>query len=211
MDQQVLHSSRILPVVVIDDADTAVPLAETLLDAGLGAIEVTFRTPAAAAAIASIRKTLPDIVVSAGTVLTPEQAKRAIDAGAQFGLAPGIDQEIIAIFQAESLPFVPGVMTPSDVQAALKLGCTHLKFFPAEAAGGLPLLKSLIAPFKSSGCRFCPTGGLKQSNMSDYLAVPEVFAIGGTWLATPAQISNRQWEDIKVQAQTAVVALNQIT
>lgn len=200
----ILETSPILPVVVIEDADNAVPLAEALLAGGLGAIEVTFRSDAAADAISRIRKELPEMIVSAGTVVTEEQAKRAIDAGAQFGLAPGVDPETVAIFKAAGLPFIPGVMTPTDIQVALKAGCTHLKFFPAEAAGGLPLLKSLAAPYKSRGVKFCPTGGLKPANMGDYLALPEVFAIGGTWLATAAQIKGKQWADITAQVKDAM-------
>jgi len=203
----ILETSRILPVVVIERREDAVPLAEAILAGGLGAIEVTFRTDAAADAIRAIREKLPEMIVSAGTVVTPDQAKRAIDAGAQFGLAPGFDAEIVESFKAAGLPFVPGVMTPTDVQAALKSGCTHLKFFPAEAAGGLPLLKSLIAPFKSMGVRFCPTGGLKLGNMGDYLALPQVFAIGGTWLAKPEQISAGEWSAITSQVKEAVAKL----
>ncbi len=204
---KMLETSRILPVVVIENANDAVPLAEAILAGGLSAIEVTFRTDAAADAIKAIREKLPEMIVSAGTVVTPDQAKRAIDAGAQFGLAPGFDADIVKQFQSAGLPFVPGVMTPTDIQSALKSNCTHLKFFPAEAAGGLSLLKSLIAPFKSMGVRFCPTGGLKPSNMADYLALPQVFAIGGTWLAKPEQIANGQWDVITAQVKDAVSKL----
>lgn len=191
-------------MVVIEDSEDAVPLGEALIEGGIHAIEVTFRTTAAAASIRAIRERLPEMTVSSGTVITADQAKQAIDSGAQFGLAPGLDTEIVSIFSQAGLPFVPGVMTPTDVQAALKADCRHLKFFPAEAAGGLSLLKSLIAPFKSTGVRFCPTGGIKPANMEEYLALPQVFAIGGTWLATPRQIQEKDWQTITEQARTAL-------
>lgn len=199
-----LESSPILPVVVLEDAQKALPLAEALLEGGITGIEVTFRTKAAAAAIASIRSSLPEMVVSAGTVVTKEQAQAAIDSGAQFGLAPGLDPEIVEIFHSVGLPFVPGIMTPTDVQGALKIGCRHLKFFPAEAAGGLPLLRSLAAPFRSFEVRFCPTGGLNPGNVGSYLAVDEVFAIGGTWIATAGLINQNAWREITDLAREAV-------
>lgn len=204
MSENILEKTRILPVVVIEDSEDAVPLGEALIEGGIHAIEVTFRTTAAAASIRAIRERLPEMTVSSGTVITADQAKQAIDSGAQFGLAPGLDTEIVSIFSQAGLPFVPGVMTPTDVQAALKADCRHLKFFPAEAAGGLSLLKSLIAPFKSTGVRFCPTGGIKPANMEEYLALPQVFAIGGTWLATPRQIQEKDWQTITEQARTAL-------
>ena len=207
MNTDILESSPILPVIAIDDAANALPLAEALVAGGISAIEVTFRTDAAVESISTIREKLPEMIVSAGTVVTLEQAQKAIDAGAQFGLAPGLDADVVALFNKAGLSFIPGVMTPSEVQAALKLGCHHMKFFPAEAAGGLPLLKSLIAPFKSHGVKFCPTGGVKPSNMADYLSLEEVFAVGGTWLATPAQINAGDWSSIEEQVKIAMAQL----
>lgn len=204
MQTHLLESSSILPVVVINHARDAVPLAKALLAGGLKAVEVTFRTEAAADAIVAIRAELPEMIVSAGTVVTPEQAQRALAAGAQFGLAPGFDAEVVSIFQEADRPFVPGVMTPTDVQNALKAGCSHVKFFPAEAVGGTTLLKSLIAPFKATGIKFCPTGGLKPSNMKEYLSIAQVFAIGGTWLAKPEQIEAQDWHTISQQVKEAL-------
>lgn len=199
-----LHKFPVIPVIVLDDANDAVPLAEALIEGGLNIIEVTFRTAAAAESIERIAKAFPEMQVGAGTVVTPEQAKRAIDAGSKFGLAPGTDPETIAYFNERDNPFIPGVMTPSDIQAAYKAGCTSLKFFPAGAAGGTKLLKGMAAPYANLGIKFCPTGGVTLDNMSDYLSMPEVFAIGGTWLATKAQIQSKEWRTITQQVKDAL-------
>lgn len=142
--------------------------------------------------------------VGAGTVVTHEQAKRAIDAGSKFGLAPGTDPETIAYFKAQGVPFIPGIMTPSDIQAAIKAGCTSLKFFPAGAAGGPELLKAMAAPYVNLGVQFCPTGGVSIDNLNDYLSMPEVFAIGGSWLATKRQIQAKDWATITQQVKEAL-------
>ncbi|MEM8550052.1 MAG: bifunctional 4-hydroxy-2-oxoglutarate aldolase/2-dehydro-3-deoxy-phosphogluconate aldolase [Verrucomicrobiota bacterium] len=194
----------VIPVIVIDDAERAVPLAEALLAGGLNIIEITFRTAAAADAITRITKALPEMLVGAGTVVTPEQAERAIDAGSKFGLAPGTDPETIAYFRQQSIPFIPGVMTPSDIQTAYKAGCTRIKFFPAGAAGGPKLLKAMAAPYASLGISFCPTGGVSLDNMREYLALKEVFAVGGSWLATKQQIEDAAWGEITQQVKEAL-------
>jgi 2-dehydro-3-deoxyphosphogluconate aldolase/(4S)-4-hydroxy-2-oxoglutarate aldolase len=199
-----LHQFPIIPVIVLDDANDAVPLAEALLAGGLNIIEVTFRTAAAAESIERIAQALPEMQVGAGTVVTPEQAKRAIDAGSKFGLAPGTDPETIAYFKQQGIPFMPGIMTPSDIQAAIKAGCTSLKFFPAGAAGGTKLLKAMAAPYANLGVKFCPTGGVSLDNMNDYLSMPEVFAIGGSWLATKAQIQAKDWGTVTQQVKEAL-------
>ncbi|ADE54143.1 bifunctional 4-hydroxy-2-oxoglutarate aldolase/2-dehydro-3-deoxy-phosphogluconate aldolase [Coraliomargarita akajimensis] len=199
-----LEKYPVIPVIVIDDANDAEPLAEALIKGGLNIIEVTFRTAAAPEAIERIAKAFPEMLVGAGTVVTPEQAKRAIDAGSKFGLAPGTDPETIAYFKEQGIPFIPGIMTPSDIQTAVKAGCQHLKFFPAGAAGGPKLLKAMCAPYGNLGVKFCPTGGVSLDNMLDYLSMPEVFAIGGSWLATKAQIANKDWGAITQQAQDAL-------
>lgn len=199
-----LHQFPVIPVIVIDDVNDAEPLAEALLAGGLNIIEVTFRTAAAAGAIERIAKAFPEMMVGAGTVVTEEQAKRAIDAGSKFGLAPGTDPETIAYFKSQDVPFIPGIMTPSDIQAAVKAGCTSLKFFPAGAAGGPKLLKAMAAPYANLGVKFCPTGGVSLDNMNDYLSLPEVFAIGGSWLATKAQIAAKDWGTITAQVKEAL-------
>jgi len=194
----------ILPVIVIEDANHAVPLAQALLAGGLEVIEVTFRTTAAAEAIRRIKAEVPNMLVGAGTVVTPEQIQSALQAQVDFGLAPGTHPNTVRAFQDAGIPFVPGVMTPSDIEKGLSLGCTHLKFFPAAAAGGAPMLKNLLAPYKSQGVKFCPTGGLNLNNMNEYLALPEVFAIGGSWLATPQQIAASDWDSITQQVKDAL-------
>lgn len=203
-----LRSFPVIPVIVIDNAEDAEPLAEALLKGGLNIIEVTFRTAAAANAIERIVKAFPEMMVGAGTVVTQEQAVRAIDAGSQFGLAPGTDPETIAYFKSRHVPFIPGIMTPSDIQAAVKAGCTTLKFFPAGAAGGPKLLSAMAAPYANLGVQFCPTGGVSLANMNEYLSLPEVFAIGGSWLATKAQIAAKDWTRITAQVEEALAKAN---
>lgn len=199
-----LDQFPVIPVIVIDNVADAKPLANALLEGGLNIIEVTFRTQAAAGAIEAIANEFPEMLVGAGTVVTQEQAKIAIDSGSKFGLAPGTDPETIAYFNSRDTPFIPGIMTPSDIQAAIKAGCKHLKFFPAGAAGGVKMLQSMVAPYSNLGVKFCPTGGVSIDNMNDYLAVPEVFAIGGSWLATKAQIANKDWSGITTQVKQAL-------
>lgn len=194
----------IIPVIVIEDASDAEPLAEALLAGGLKIIEVTFRTEAAGEAIRKIVEAFPEMVVGAGTVVTLDQAQRAIDAGSQFGLAPGTDPDTISYFQSHNIPFIPGTMTPSDVQVALKHNCSILKFFPAGAAGGPQLLKAIAAPYLNRGIQFCPTGGVSIGNMNDYLSMKEVFAVGGTWLATKEQIANRDWKTVTQNVREAL-------
>lgn len=194
----------VLPVLVIADATKAVGLAHALKAGGLNALEVTFRTRAAAEAIRRIREALPDMLVGAGTVITPEQATVALDCGVTFGLAPGLDPEIIAQFHARGVPFIPGVMTPSEIQQGVRLGCLCQKFFPAETAGGPAQLQAVAAPFRSFGVKFCPTGGLHLNNLNAYLALPEVFAVGGSWLATGEQIALEKWDEITTQVRAAL-------
>lgn len=194
----------VVPVIVIDDAEDAVPLAEALLAGGLDVIEITFRTAAAAEAISRIAKACPEMLVGAGTVLSIEQARRALDAGISFGLAPGLNAEIVNFFKQQETLFIPGVMTPSEIEQGLALGCKLLKFFPAGAAGGVAMLKALSGPYASQGVTFCPTGGVNLDNMNEYLAVPTVSNIGGSWLATKQQIADKQWGDITAQVKAAV-------
>jgi len=198
------HRSPVIPVIVIDDPESAEPLAEALLEGGLDIIEITFRTQAAEEAIRRITARYPEMQVGAGSVVTPDQAQRALDAGSRFGLAPGTDPETVRFFRDHDVPFVPGVMTPSDIQAAIKAGCRQLKFFPAGAAGGPKFLKSMAAPYAQLGLTFCPTGGVSADNMRDYLDMPEVFAVGGSWLATKQQIADREWDTITRQVKEAL-------
>ena len=194
----------VIPVIVIDDANDAEPLAEALLAGGMDVIEVTCRTAAAPEALARIKKAFPDMLLGAGTVVTEEHAKMCIDTGVSFGLAPGLNPDTVKYFQANDTLFIPGVMTPSEIEAGLKLGCTMLKFFPAGAAGGVKMLKNLAAPYGPFGVRFCPTGGVNLDNMNDWLSMPVVSAIGGSWLATKQQIADKQWATITQQVKDAL-------
>ena len=179
---ETLGKAGIIPVIVIEKEEQAVPLAKALVKGGLPVLEVTFRTQAAAGAIATIRREVPEAIVGAGTLLTVEQLKAAKAAGATFGVAPGFDPVIMAAAKAEGLPFCPGVATASELSQALTAGCKMVKFFPAEAAGGVKMIKNLLGAFRFTGVRFMPTGGVNLSNVADYLAVPEIACCGGTWI-----------------------------
>jgi 2-dehydro-3-deoxyphosphogluconate aldolase/(4S)-4-hydroxy-2-oxoglutarate aldolase len=200
----------VIPVIVIDDANDAEPLAEALLAGGMDVIEVTCRTAAAPEALARIKKAFPEMLLGAGTVVTADQAKMCIDTGVSFGLAPGLNPDTVHYFQTNNTLFIPGVMTPSEIEAGLKLGCKLLKFFPAGAAGGVNMLKNLGGPYTSQGVHFCPTGGLTLENMNDYLSLPIVSTIGGSWLATKQQIAEKQWSVITGQAKAALAKAAQL-
>ncbi len=194
----------VIPVIVINDANDAEPLAEAILAGGLDVIEVTCRTAAAPEALARIKKSFPEMMLGAGTVVTPEQAKMCIDTGVDFGLAPGLNPDTIRFFQKNDTLFIPGVATPSEIEQGLSLDCKMLKFFPAGALGGVNMLKNLAAPYASFGVQFCPTGGVNLDNMNDFLSLPVVSAIGGSWLATQQQIADKQWSRITDQVKAAL-------
>jgi 2-dehydro-3-deoxyphosphogluconate aldolase/(4S)-4-hydroxy-2-oxoglutarate aldolase len=201
----------IIPVIVIENAEDAEPLAEALLEGGLDIIEITFRTAAAAEAISRIRNASPEMIVGAGTVVTPESARQAIDAGVCFGQAPGLNPEIVKIFTTRDIIFIPGVMTPSEIERGMTLGCKLLKYFPAETAGGVKMLKAVSGPYVSQGIKFCPTGGINLDNMNEYLALPSVSAIGGTWLAAKEQIAGKEWGRITGQVKEALKKVKEIS
>jgi 2-dehydro-3-deoxyphosphogluconate aldolase/(4S)-4-hydroxy-2-oxoglutarate aldolase len=194
----------VIPVIVIDNANDAEPLAEALLAGGMDVIEVTCRTAAAPEALARIIKSFPEMMVGAGTVVTRDQAQMCIDVGVSFGLAPGLNPDTVEFFQQNNTLFIPGVMTPSEIEQGLSLGCQLLKFFPAGAAGGVNMLKNLGGPYASQGVRFCPTGGISLDNMNDFLSMPVVSAIGGSWLATRKQIADKAWDVITQQVKDAL-------
>lgn len=191
-----LLAKRIVPVVVLDDAKDAEPLAQALLDGGLDIIEVTFRTAAAEESIQRISKAFPEILLGAGTLLDTTQVEKAHAAGASFGLAPGLNPEIIAKAQSVGMEFSPGVMTPGEVEAGLSLGCKLQKFFPAMAAGGPGMLKALAGPYAHTGVKFVPTGGINRSNLRDFLDLPVVAAIGGSWMVDRKLIQVGDWAEI---------------
>ena len=189
-------AKRIVPVIVLDHVEQAEPLADALLAGGLDIMEITFRTAAAAASIERIARHRPEILVGAGTLLQPDQVVRAREAGAKFGLAPGFNPEVVAKAAKLGLPFSPGVMTPSEIEQALGVGCSLLKFFPAANAGGAKMLQALAGPYGHTGVHFIPTGGINAENMRDYLAVPVVAAIGGSWMVDRKLIQAGDWSTI---------------
>lgn len=201
MNAESFLKQRLICVAVIDQPEDAVPLTEALLAGGLNAIEVTFRTAGAADAIARIRQALPHAVVGAGTLLTADQVKQAVDAGAQFGVSPGLSEAVSKAAHANNFPLFPGVITPTEVMAALELGWKHLKFFPAETFGGVNALKALAGPFGHTGVKFVPTGGITAATLPNYLAIPQVAAIGGSWMAERKLVAEKSWA--KITALTA--------
>ena len=200
---ETLKKAGIIPVIVLEDAAQAVPLARALVKGGLPVLEVTFRTAAAADAIARIRAAVPEAVVGAGTLLTPAMARAAKAAGAAFGVAPGFDPAVLAAARAEGLEMVPGVATASELSQALTAGVRTVKFFPAEAAGGVKMIKNLLGAFRFTGVRFMPTGGVNPANVMDYLAVPEVVCCGGTWIVPKDALAKGDWAAVEALAAEA--------
>ncbi|NUP15231.1 MAG: bifunctional 4-hydroxy-2-oxoglutarate aldolase/2-dehydro-3-deoxy-phosphogluconate aldolase [Streptomyces sp.] len=197
----VLDLAPVVPVVVVDDPSDAVPLARALVQGGLPAIEVTLRTPAALEAIRAIAEAVPDAVVGAGTVLTPEQVTDAATAGARFLVSPGWTDVLLAAMRASGVPYLPGVSTTSEVVALLERGVREMKFFPAEAAGGTAYLKSLYGPLPQA--RFCPTGGIGPASAPDYLALPNVGCVGGSWMLPADAVAARDWARVEALAREA--------
>lgn len=191
----------VIPVLVVRDADHAKPLAEALVAGGLPALEVTLRTPSALEVIRRMSE-VEGAVVGAGTVLTPNDAQMAHDAGATFAVAPGATPTLIQACEAEGLPLLPGAATPSEVMALLERGYEMQKFFPAQAAGGVPMLKSIGGPLPSVS--FCPTGGVTPENLPSFLALPNVVCCGGTWVAPEAMMQAGDWDGIARLASEAV-------
>ena len=191
----------VLPVVVAHSAEDGVAVARALVAGGLPAIELTLRTPAALEAIRAIAAEVPEILVGAGTIVAPGQAKLAADSGAQFLVSPGTTGQVLRAMQDTGLPFLPGVATVSEVLAALEAGCRELKFFPAEAAGGVDFLRSVAAPVPSA--RFCPTGGITAASAASYLALPNVGCVGGSWLTPADAVAAGDWDRISALAAEA--------
>ena len=193
----------VVPVIAIDSVDHALPLADALLAGGLPLVEITFRTRAATEVIRLLSKERPDLIVGAGTVLNLETIQTAVDAGARFAVAPGLNPRVVEAAKAHNLPFMPGIANPTDIEAALELGCKLLKFFPAEALGGTKLLSALSAPYKHTGIRFMPTGGASPANLGSYLAIDTVAAVGGTWIAKKEDMAAGKWDEIATRCREA--------
>lgn len=199
---QKIYETGIIPVIKIEDAKDAVPLAKALIDGGLPAAEITFRTSAAADAIKAVTEAFPDMLVGAGTVLTPEQADAAKAAGAKFIVSPGLNPNVVKHCQEIGITIIPGTSNPSDIEAALELGLTTVKFFPAEAAGGLPMLKAMSAPY--GNVRFMPTGGLNENNILSYLSFNKIIACGGSFMVKADYIKNGEFDKIRALTENAV-------
>ena len=202
---ELLEGAGVVPVVVIEDASKAVPTAQALLDGGIRTMEITFRTACAADAIRAVAEAVPEMLVGAGTILTVEQAVLAQEAGARFIVSPGYDDHVVAYCLSEGLPGLPGCVTPTEIMAALSRGLTIVKFFPANIYGGLPAMKALAGVFR--GLRFVPTGGVGPEDIAMYLSQPYIFAVGGSWLCTSADIAEGRFDRITELARQASASI----
>lgn len=205
--KQQLADLKVIPVIAIDNAEDIIPLGKVLAENGLPAAEITFRSDAAVEAIRLLRESQPDMLIGAGTVLNREQAIAAQQAGAAFIVAPGFNPNTVKACQEIGIDIVPGVNNPSTIEAALEMGLTLLKFFPAEASGGVNMVKALLAPY--TDVSLMPTGGVNQSNIKDYLAVPRVVACGGTWMVDKKLIEAGDWDELARLTREAVALVNQ--
>ncbi|MGB3904414.1 MAG: bifunctional 4-hydroxy-2-oxoglutarate aldolase/2-dehydro-3-deoxy-phosphogluconate aldolase [Anaerolineae bacterium] len=204
----ILGDLGLVPVVAIERAEDAVELGRALLAGGLPCAEITFRTAAAEEAIRNIASSLPDITLGAGTVLTVDQADRAVSAGAQFIVSPGFNQKVVDWCVQNEIPVTPGVATPTEIDMALDKGLDILKFFPAEALGGIRTLKAIAAPYV--GVKFIPTGGINLDNLADYLAHPSVHCCGGSWLVKSNLIAQGRFDEITQLAHEAMSVVRQV-
>lgn len=200
--EEQFYEYAVVPVVVLDDADDAAPLAEALIKGGLPCAEVTFRTEAAEESIRIMNKKYPDMLVGAGTVLTTEQVDRAVAAGAKFIVSPGFDPEIVDYCMEKNIPVFPGCVSPSEVAQAVKRGLKVVKFFPAEQAGGLAMLKAMAAPYTM--LKFMPTGGINTKNLTDYLGFSKILCCGGSWMVKGDMIKNKEFDKITEITKEAV-------
>jgi 2-dehydro-3-deoxyphosphogluconate aldolase/(4S)-4-hydroxy-2-oxoglutarate aldolase len=196
-----LSRLRVLPVLTVDDAEQAVATSRALQAGGLQAVEITLRTPAALQAIAAVKAALPEFIVGAGTLKTPADVEAVSAAGADFGVSPGCTRDLANAASNSGLAFLPGVATPSEILEGMELGFDCFKLFPAEAVGGIPLLKSLAGPFE--GITFCPTGGISTGNLQDYLALPNVICVGGSWMVQQDLLRGGQWDQVERLAREA--------
>ncbi len=203
-----ISSAGIVPVVKIDNAGDAVNLAAALRNGGMNCAEITFRTDAAEEAIRLIAGKYPDMLIAAGTVLTPKQADKAMAAGAKFIVSPGLNPTVVKHCIDKGYPVIPGICTPSEIEQAMSLGLSYLKFFPAEAAGGVKMIKALAAPY--TGIRFMPTGGINVSNLTDYLSCKAVFACGGSWMVPSDKIADGKFDEIEKLTAEAAALLKEV-
>lgn len=204
-----IATSGIIAVIVLEHASQAPHLADALQAGGISAVELALRTPASLGALQTLRHHAPQLLIGAGTVIRPEQVRQVQDAGADFAVAPGANRRILQAAAEAGLPFAPGVAVPSDIEATLEFDCNALKFFPAEPSGGLPYLRSMIAPYQHCGLRMIPLGGLNAANIAPYAADKNILAIGGSWIAPKELISAQDWQAITARAQEAMTVIRQ--
>lgn len=197
--QSLLQTTRVLPVLISDTVEQAVEASRALQRGGLTAVEITLRTPIALEAIAAVKSALPNFVVAAGTVKNRADMKAVSSAGADFAVSPGFTQSMAEAAKEEGLAYLPGVVTPSEIIQAVDQGFSCFKLFPASAVGGIGLLKALASPFE--GVVFCPTGGINGSNYKDYLALPNVVCVGGSWMVAPELLRQGEWKEVEARAQ----------
>ena len=197
-----VYNTGIVPVVVLNNADDAVPLAKALLKGGIDFMEITFRTECAAECISVISKEVPDMTVGAGTVLNIEQAKLAVDCGAKFIVSPGLDEATVKWAIENDIPVIPGTVTPTEIMKAISLGLKVVKFYPADVYGGIKAIKALSAPFGQ--VKFLPTGGVSEANLNEFAANKSVIAVGGSWVCKKDDIINHDWEKITMLSENAV-------
>ena len=202
-----LAQSKLIAVLVIDDEDDAVPLAQALLAGGVNIMELTLRTPAAIGALKKIRAEVPEMTAGIGTILTTDQVDEVVAAGAHFGVSPAVNVEILRYAKKAGLPFGPGIMTPTDLDQSIGEGCRLLKFFPAESSGGLAHLKNISAPYNHLGLGFIPLGGVNLSNLKTYTDNELITAVGGSWLAPRNLINEKNWAQIETNAREAVAMI----
>ena len=203
-----IQKAPVIAVLVVDEPESALPLARALIRGGISAIELTLRTPAALEALERIRAGAPEILAGIGTILNREQVKAVKERGGAFGVAPGLNSDVVTAARELSLPFAPGIMTPSEIETAYALGCTVMKLFPSEPAGGLEYLKSINAPYAHLGIKYIPLGGVSLDNLRSYLACPEILAVGGSWLAPRKLIQEKAWDEISRNCERASEIVN---
>ena len=202
---KMIQNIGIVPVVVVNDPEEAIPLAKALCDGGLPCAEVTFRTAAAKEAIELMSKNFPQMLVGAGTVLTTEQVDQAVEAGAKFIVSPGLNPKVVRYCIEKNIPITPGTANASDIEQAIELGLDVVKFFPAEVNGGLPAIKALAAPYVNM--MFMPTGGINAKNVNSYLSFPKILACGGSWMVNQQYIKNKEFDKIRELTHEAVMTM----
>jgi len=205
--EEICAAGPVVPVLVINDVEKAVPLAKALMEGGIKVLEVTLRTPAAIDVIKRIAEEVPDSLIGAGTVTNAQQLKAVVEAGAKFAISPGMTADLLKAGMDAEIPLIPGISSTSDLMKGKDAGYTHMKFFPAEASGGVKAIKSISGPFPD--VTFCPTGGIGPNNYNDYLALNNVKCVGGSWLAPDDAIEAGDWARITQLAKEAVAGANQ--